>query len=51
MWAQNDLLNDILPMVIEGILDPAYITGEVAEEEEEEEEEKGRDPEEGEKKP
>ena len=45
MNGKNDLLNDILPMVIYGILDPKYVNGE------ESEEDKGRekDSEQGEK--
>ena len=34
MNGKNDLLEDILPMVILGILDPKYITGEDSSKEE-----------------
>ncbi len=33
MARKNDLLDDILPMVISGILDPSFLTGEEKSEE------------------
>ena len=39
MNGKNDLLEDILPMVISGILDPKYITGEDSSKEKTEKEE------------
>jgi hypothetical protein len=42
MKAKNDLLNDILPMIIDGILDPKCITGEHSEEEDEETQDRGQ---------
>ena len=33
MNGEDDLLNDILPMVIHGILDPEYLTGKKKKEE------------------
>ena len=41
----DDLLNDILPMVISGILDPKYITGE----ESEKDKDKQKEPDKGKK--
>lgn len=43
MNGKNDLFDDILPMVIHGILDPQYINGEESEEPNGKKEDSGQD--------